>query len=182
MNVRTLTVLLVLVLLGLFAGLNWPVFTAPSQLNLLFTKVEAPLGLVMLGVVLVLTLLYVLFSLGVEASALIEIRRYARELHQARRLLDQEEESRFVKLRKLVEESLAQLREDHQRLERSLAECGEKAAEAVEGAAEKVSARCGELEEGLKEELASLANRLETVKLQIREVEKRLDGELGQSS
>ena len=106
---RTLFVLLVLVLLGAFAALNWPTFTAPATLNLLFLRIEAPLGLTMLGVVAALTLLYLLFVIGVETAALLEARRHARELEAQRRLADEAEASRFAELRRYLEAELGQL-------------------------------------------------------------------------
>lgn len=64
MGVRTFFALLVLVLGGLFAWLNWPEVTRTAPLSLGFTRVEAPLGLVLLVALGVVTLLYLLFTLG----------------------------------------------------------------------------------------------------------------------
>jgi uncharacterized integral membrane protein len=107
---RTLVVLPLLVLIGAFAALNWGVFTASTTLNILIARVEAPLGLVMLGVVAVLTALYALFTLSVEASALLETRRYARQLEVQRKLAADAEGSRFQELRNYLEGQLAALR------------------------------------------------------------------------
>ena len=188
MNIRTLTVALVLGLLLLFAGLNWTAFTAPTQLNLLVTRVEAPLGLVMLGVVLVLTLLYVLFSLGVEASALLEVRRYARELYQVRKQLEDAEASRYAELKRYLEGAFARVDEAHAQHEKE-----------VEARFEALFARLAELERAIgesgeatraafKEELERLVTQLETLKLQHREivqkieaVAERLRAELGEA-
>jgi len=57
MGVRTFFALLVLVLGGLFAWLNWPEVTRTAPLSLGFTRVEAPLGLVLLVALGVVTLL-----------------------------------------------------------------------------------------------------------------------------
>ena len=172
MNVRTLTVALVLGLLLLFAGLNWQAFTAPTRLNLLFTRVEAPLGLVMLGVVLFLTLLYVLFSLGVEASALLEVRRYARELYQVRKQLEHAEASRFVELKRYLEGAFGRLEEAHTQHEKEL-EARFEALSARLDALKQAIAEGGEaVRAALREEVERLETRLETLKLQ--------HGELGQ--
>lgn len=106
---RTLFVVVILVLLTAFAGLNWPAFTAPTTLSLLFLRVEAPLGLTMLGAVAALTLLYFLFAIGVETASLLEARRHTRELEAQRRLADEAEASRFAELRRYFEAELGQL-------------------------------------------------------------------------
>ncbi len=175
MNIRTLTVIVVLVLLGLFAGLNWPAFTAPATLNLLFAKVQAPLGLVMLGVVLVLTLLYVLFSLGVEASALIEVRRYARELYQTRKLLENEEESRFLQLKGYLEAEFARQSEAGAQLQKALEEGFGSLGEGLEGLARRLEALPEQQRQALKEELERLTTQIDTLKLQHREIVQKIE-------
>lgn len=109
MRVRTLFVVLVLVLLGAFTWLNWAAFTARTPLELLVTRVEAPLGLVMLGVVAVLTVLYAVIAVGVEVTALLEARRHARELLAQRRLAEEAEASRYTELRQYLEAELTRL-------------------------------------------------------------------------
>jgi len=175
MNIRTLTVIVVLVLLGLFAGLNWPAFTAPATLNLLFAKVQAPLGLVMLGVILVLTLLYVLFSLGVEASALIEVRRYARELYQVRKQLENEEESRFLQLKGFLEAEFARQGETHAQLSKALSEGFEELRRGLGVLEERLEALPSENRQALREELERLATQVDTLKLQHREIVQKIE-------
>ncbi len=111
MNLRNLTVLVILLLVALFAGLNWQLFTAPNEINLLFTRVSAPLGLILLGVIALLSLLYFIFIAVIETGALIEIRRYARQVEQARKLADQAEASRFAELKQYLETELGALKE-----------------------------------------------------------------------
>ena len=45
MRARTVLLLVVLVAVGIFAALNWVVFTTPTPLHLVFARVEAPLGI-----------------------------------------------------------------------------------------------------------------------------------------
>lgn len=153
LRLRTVFVLLVLALLGVVAALNWSVFTAPTTLNLLLRQVEAPLGLTLLGVIVVLTLLYFLFAMGVETAALLETRRHTRELDAQRRLADQAEASRFAELRRYLQ-----------------AELGERDARAAE-AIQPVIARLDQVEEALKEEVERTGN---TLAAYIGELEDRL--------
>jgi uncharacterized integral membrane protein len=110
MRARTALLLLILVALGVFAALNWAAFTAPVELLLVFWRVQAPLGLVMLVATAVVTVLYALLLASVETAALLEARSHARELHAQRQLADSAEASRYAELRRYLEGELGALR------------------------------------------------------------------------
>ena len=109
MRFRTLFLFLVLALTGLFALLNWPAFTQPTTLSLVFGTVEAPLGLIMLGVVFLLGAMALAYLIYVQGSALMESRRHARELQVHRELADKAEASRFTELRNFINEEMRKL-------------------------------------------------------------------------
>lgn len=109
MRARTALLLLVLVVVGLFTALNWAVFSARTPLSLGFWTVEAPLGIVLVAVIAGLTFLYLFFLTWLEASALLEARRSARELLAQRQLAEKAEASRFAELRRTLEGELAAL-------------------------------------------------------------------------
>jgi uncharacterized integral membrane protein len=98
MRTRTVLLLAILALLALFTALNLNAFLAPTTLSLAFAQVQAPLGLVMLGVVALLSALFLAFALSLQAGSLSEARRFARDLEAQRTLADRAEESRFVDL------------------------------------------------------------------------------------
>lgn len=106
MQIATILLLIVLVLTGLFAALNWPVFTAPMTLFVGVTNVELPLGLLMLGVLAVVSLLFIASALALQARSLGELRRHGRELQAQRQLADQAEASRFTELREFMSAEL----------------------------------------------------------------------------
>ncbi len=110
MRARTALMLVILVALGIFAALNWAVFTAPTALNLVFTRVEAPLGVVMLAITVGVTLLYVVFLAWFETAALLEARRSAREIHAQRELAQNAEASRYTELKAFISTELGELR------------------------------------------------------------------------
>lgn len=99
---RTLLVLVVLALTGLFALLNWSAFAAPTSLYLGFTTVQAPLGIIMLGVVALLAIVFVIWAISLQGTLLLEQRRTAKELQQQRALADSAESSRFTELRSFI--------------------------------------------------------------------------------
>jgi hypothetical protein len=50
MRTRTLIVGLVLLLISAFLAVNWAVFAASAKVSFVFTSVEVPVGMVMLGI------------------------------------------------------------------------------------------------------------------------------------
>jgi uncharacterized integral membrane protein len=155
MGSRLLVVLLILVLIAGLAALNWSAFTARVPLNLLVTHAEAPLALVMLGVIAALTLLYLLFLAGSETRALLEGRRHVRELDAERKRADEAEASRYAQLRTYLEAELLALR----------AQTGDSAREVI--------ARVERAEATLKAEVEQAGN---TLAAYIGELEDRLTG------
>lgn len=97
--VRALVFCLVLVLVGLFALINWPVFVALTPLSLGFTTVQAPLGVIMLGLIGFLCVLFTVWVISLQATSLVESRRQTRQLQAQRDLADSAEASRFTELR-----------------------------------------------------------------------------------
>ena len=99
MKIRTLLMLVVLVLVAGFVALNWSAFMAPTILSVGLAHVEAPLGLVMLGLMLALTAMFLAFVVYLQTSVLFDARHHARELRTNRELADKAEASRFTELR-----------------------------------------------------------------------------------
>jgi uncharacterized integral membrane protein len=114
MQMRTVLLMLMLALVALFALLNWGTITTPTALNLLVARIDAPLGIFMLGLLGVITVIYMLLLARAETVALLETRKLARELEKARKLADDNEESRFQGLRVWLEAELAEV---HRRLD-----------------------------------------------------------------
>lgn len=106
MKVCTLLLLLTLVAIAVFTALNWSAFMTPTTLSLGVAHVQAPLGLVMLGLVAFLAALFLVFVVYLQTSVLLEARRHARELQANRELAGQAEASRFTELRGFLEAEL----------------------------------------------------------------------------
>ncbi|MBI4525393.1 MAG: LapA family protein [Deltaproteobacteria bacterium] len=109
MYLRTILMVFILGALALFTVANWHAFTRPTTLSLIVANVEAPLGLVLLGVVLLLTALFLIYVLYLQSSVLFETRRHARELHAQRELAEHAEISRIHELRSFLETQLQTL-------------------------------------------------------------------------
>jgi DNA anti-recombination protein RmuC len=109
MPLRTIVLLLVLFGLAVFAMLNWNEFTRPSVLRLGLGTVEAPLGLIMLGLTALLSIVFLVFVTYLQTSFLIDSRRHARDLQAQRELADQAEASRYHQLHAYLELELQRL-------------------------------------------------------------------------
>ena len=108
----TITSLLLAILFGsllVFAAVNWEQFLAQTTLSLVFTEVQAPLGIVMLGVVAAVLVVCLAFVAWLQTGALLEGRRHTKELQAQRDLADRAEASRFSELRAHLDAELGKL-------------------------------------------------------------------------
>jgi uncharacterized integral membrane protein len=133
---RAAAFFLVLVLAGLFALGNWAAFNTPTALSLGVATVQAPLGLVMLGLVAFLCVLFVVWVVQVQAGALMDARRQTKELQAQRDLADKAEASRFTELRAELMARFDRLQADTNR--------------ALEQSANAAAAHIGQLEDRLE--------------------------------
>jgi len=160
MNLRafSLTLVLAVLVLAVFAALNWEAIAAPSSLSLGFVEVSAPLGLVMLIFTAAISGLFILYIVLLQAGVILEARRLTKEVKEQRALADTAEASRFTELRTVLEgelrrieaQSAASTREFGARIERSERGMQDKLAEATGS----LSAYLGEIEDKLDRALA----------------------------
>jgi len=107
MTLRALLFLLVFGALGAFVLVNWHVLNEPTTLSLAFADVQAPLGVVMLGFIVLVTVLFLAYIVYLQMSGLLETRRHGKEMQSQRLLADQAEASRFTELRGFLEAEFA---------------------------------------------------------------------------
>jgi uncharacterized integral membrane protein len=160
MYLRTVLILLVLGGLALFTAVNWNAFTAPTTLSVIFATVEAPLGLILLGIVVLLAALFLLYVAYLQSSVLFETRRHARELHAQRELAEQAESSRVHELRAFLETQLQNLAQQTERSKTELA------------------ARMDQLERDMRSSIAQCENSLTAYMAEIDDRLERGAGEL----
>ena len=142
MYLRTLFLVLALGALALFTAANWSAFIAPATLSVIFATIEAPLGLVLLSVVVLLTALFLIYVVYLQSSVLFETRRHARELHAQRELAEHAEISRLHDLRSSLEAQLQTLGKQ------------------TEQAKTELSARLDQIEGDLRQSIAQCQNSL----------------------
>ncbi|MEO6362188.1 MAG: LapA family protein [Caldimonas sp.] len=98
MRFRTFILILLVALLASFTALNWVAFVTPTSLSLGFATFEAPLGVVMLAIVVGMALIFAGYMAFWQGRILLESRGHAKELQAQRTLADQAEASRFTEL------------------------------------------------------------------------------------
>ncbi len=103
MNLRTILLLLLVLAIAALAALNWGTLATPSYISLGITSFQAPLGLIMLGLTLLLGVFFIAYVLSLQGSVLLETRRHAKELAAQRDLADKAEASRFTELRAFLQ-------------------------------------------------------------------------------
>ncbi len=109
MRTRTLLVVLAMLLIAVFLVVNWSVFAGSAKFSLIFTSIDVPIGLVMLGLLTLIALTFGIYSAVSWSAILLEFRRQARELTAQRTLADQAEASRFTELRAVMHDELEHL-------------------------------------------------------------------------
>ncbi|MDB5891795.1 MAG: hypothetical protein JWP47_2626 [Polaromonas sp.] len=112
MRAKSIFLILGIVLIAAFAALNMDEFRRQSVLSLGFTTVSAPLGLVLLGLLVATLLIFLATMMYMQSVNMIEARKLTRELSVQRELADKAEASRFTELRHYLETQAAQA---HQR-------------------------------------------------------------------
>jgi biopolymer transport protein ExbB/TolQ len=110
MTVRATILLIVFAIIFSFIGLNWSEFSVSSTLSFGFAVVQIPIGFVMLGFLFLVTGLFTIYVLYLQASEALRERRIVGELESQRKLADQAEASRIADLRTTLDQGINQLR------------------------------------------------------------------------
>jgi uncharacterized integral membrane protein len=153
MRIRSLLLLLVLVLIGAFTVLNWSVFMSDTPLSLGLTTLHAPLGLIMLGLLIFVVAYGLVYVLYLQSNVLMDTRRNAKELQTHRELADKAEASRFTELRNFLEAGMKQSAEQDKAAQQALVAridaLENSLRTSVEQSGNSLSAYIGELEDRL---------------------------------
>jgi hypothetical protein len=153
MKIRTLFLLIVLVAVGGFAALNWQEFMKPTSLSVGVAVVQAPLGLVMLGLLAFLAAVFLVFVIYLQATVLLDARHHAREMETNRKLAEEAESSRFIELRTFLDGEIKRLANVHaegnEAVQTRLDRLDGDLRSAIEEAGNTLAAYIGELEDRL---------------------------------
>ena len=154
MHVRTIIISITILAFAALAALNWAALSAPASVSLGVASIEAPLGLIMLGLTTLLGAVFLAYVFYLHSSVMLEARRHNKEMTAQRELADKAEASRFTELRVFLEaqqqQELAAQKESAAALSARLDQL-EKALEArAEQSDNGIAAQIGELEDRLE--------------------------------
>jgi uncharacterized integral membrane protein len=107
MRVRSIALIVAGLLAALFIVIYWSVFAQPASFYFVVGTISVPIGVVMLGLIALVTLGYAIF-LGIwQGRVLMDYRRQSKELQTQRSLADDAEASRFTALSALLRAEMA---------------------------------------------------------------------------
>jgi len=107
MRVRSIALIVAGLLAAIFIVINWSVFAQPASFYFVVGTISVPVGVVMLGLIALVTLGYAIF-LGIwQSRVLADYRRQSKELQTQRSLADDAEASRFTALSALLRAEMA---------------------------------------------------------------------------
>ena len=154
MHIRTIIISLIVLATAALAALNWGALSAPSTINFGVTTMEAPLGLIMLGLTTALVAVFVAYVVYLHSSVMLEARRHNKEMSAQRELADKAEASRFTELRNYLDtqrqQSTAADTQAHAALLARLEQLEKTLAQRAEQTDNSLAAHVGELEDRLE--------------------------------
>lgn len=146
------------VLLGIFTLANWGVLSAQTTLSFVAFSLEAPLGFLLLGILLGFVALFTTYVLILRTTMLMDARRYARELETQHQLAEKAEASRLNELRAQLDQQFAKLLEtaENSRTDLGVRFDGMETAlrNSIEESSRSLSAYIGEVDDKLDRSLA----------------------------
>ena len=157
MKIRTLILIVFILLVAGFAALNLEAILQPTTLHFAVSEVQAPLGLVLLGMLALVLVVFLLALVYYQTTHLVEVRRITREMSEQRALADKAETSRFTELRQFLQTEMQatvareqELSEEmHQKMDRLQAAI----ADVIEQTGNGLGASIGEMEDRLERQL-----------------------------
>ena len=154
MRFRTLLLIALILLIAGFVGLNFDAVMQNTNLNLGVAEIQAPLGLVMLGMVVAVTGVFLVALLFFQAGHAMEIRRLTKEMAEQRHLADKAEASRFTELREFLKAEMEKTAVRDEALNDKLAQkmdlVRNSLTETIEHTGNGLSANVGEIEDRLE--------------------------------
>jgi uncharacterized integral membrane protein len=91
-----------LAIVAALCALNWNTLSAPAPLDLVLWQVQAPLGIVLLGMAAALLGVFMIAYLYNQIGALMETRKLLKEIQRVQQLADKAEASRIENLHQLI--------------------------------------------------------------------------------
>ncbi len=160
MRFRTLLLIALMLLLAGFVALNFEAVMQMTNLNLGFAEIQAPLGLVMLGLLVIMFAVFLVALLYFQAAHAVELRKVTKEASEQRHLADKAEASRFTELREYVKAEMQKTAERDALLNDKLAQKMDMVrtslVEALDNTGNGLNANLGQIEDRLERQQQAL--------------------------
>ncbi len=109
MKIRTIFLLLVLILMAVFLVINWGALSTVTAVNLIYTEIQAPLGVLVVGGFAAVVFVLLIYMVWQQASVTLELRAAYKEARNARTVADDAEKSRFAESNRILLERIEKL-------------------------------------------------------------------------
>lgn len=109
MKVKPLVFIALLIFVAFIVYLNWPAMIAPTTLSLLVADIEAPIGMLMLAMVVLMTFVFLSVIVMMQIGFNAERQRLSKALEAQRLLANEAETSRIHALREFLQTSFAHI-------------------------------------------------------------------------
>lgn len=153
MKFRTLILVVFILLVAALVALNFEEILRPTPLNLGVTSVQAPIGLVLIGLLTLMIVVFLVVLVFNQTTHLMEVRQITREANEQRHLADKAEASRFVELRDFLQSQLqvaaAREQEISEKLQHRMDNLQDRLTVVIEQTGNGLGASLGELEDRL---------------------------------
>lgn len=104
MKIRTLSMMLVLVVMAVFLIINWGELARVVTVNLVFREVQAPLGVIVVAAFAAVVLLLVIYTVCQQASVMMELRAASKDARRAHQAAEEADKNRLVEASRRINE------------------------------------------------------------------------------
>lgn len=109
MKFRTLGILLIMVVMAVFLIINWTALSQVTTVNLVYTEIQAPLGVLVVCGFAVLVVLLGIYTIWQQASMFFEIRTAYKEARRAHQQAEEADKSRVTEASREIKERIEKL-------------------------------------------------------------------------
>lgn len=99
MKIRTLGMLLIVIVMAVFLIINWGTLSQVTTVNLVYTEMEAPLGIIIVAAFAAVVVLLMAYTVWQQASVMMELRAAYKEARTARQMAEDADKSRIAEIR-----------------------------------------------------------------------------------
>lgn len=109
MKIRTLGMLLIVIVMAVFLIINWGTLSQVTTVNLVYTEIQAPLGIIVVAAFAAVVALLMIYTVWQQASVMVELRAAYKEARAARAMAEDADKSRVADIRNDFKERMEKM-------------------------------------------------------------------------